>query len=452
MGANYRADAQSPVQEALNSMPKIIPTAILTATLAASAWSQTPAPTAEAPNTPAALNEAAMKAYQAKDYAAFLANEKRALDLQPGTPRLIYNVACGEALQGNAAEAVRRLESLVARKLDLGAEADDDFAGIRNTPDWVHFLASLKELRKPILRSQVAFRLDDPGLIATGVAVDPASGDTYIASIRERKILRRSSKGVVSDFIDPAQDDIFAAVQLAIDPARKLLYATASTAPFMLGYRKEDGTPSGLFAFDVRTGKLARKALLAPDDKRHFLNGLTIDSKGAVYVADSLVGEIFVLRPGATELELFLPPGVFRSTQGLSFSADEKTLYVVDFTNGLWALDMATKKPRRIEAPADAFLVGLDGLSQVPGGFICVQLGVQPNRVVRLVMDPGFQKIARVETLESNHPDYDGPIHGAVHGKDFIYVANSQFSLTNGETGAFAADKAKPTVVLKMPF
>ena len=431
-------------------MLKIVHAAFLTAALATSAWSQTTAP--ELPNTPEALNAAAIKAYQAKDYAAFLADEKKALDLEPGTPRLIYNVACGEALLGNAAEAVRGLEILVDHRLDLGAEKDDDFTRIRSTPEWARFLASLAELRKPIVRSQMAFQLDDPGLIATGVAVDAASGDTYIASIRERKIVRRTSKGVVSDFVTQGQDGIFAVVQLAIDPARKLLYATASTAPFMLGYHKEDGTPSGLFAFDLRSGKLARKVTLPPDGKTHFLNALTLDSKGNIYVADSLVGEIFVLRPGATELELFLPPGVFRSTQGLAFSPDEKILYVIDYTNGLWTLDMATRKPRKIDAPADASLAGLDGLSRVPGGFLCVRIGAQPNGVLRLVMDQPFEKIVRVETLESNRPDYDGPIQGAVDGHDFVYVANSQFSLTNGETGAFAAEKAKATVVLKMPF
>src|SRR5271169_3428842 len=103
----------------------------------------------DVPATPEALNAAAIKAYQSKNYADFLANEKRALALVPSNPRLIYNVACGEALTGNAKEAVRRLDDLAARKLDLGAETDDDFAGIRKTPEWAGFLSKLAELRRP---------------------------------------------------------------------------------------------------------------------------------------------------------------------------------------------------------------------------------------------------------------------------------------------------------------
>src|SRR5579885_1924949 len=52
--------------------------------------------------TASELNAEAVKAYQGKDYGRFLAYEKRALDLDPTNERFIYNVACGEALLGNA--------------------------------------------------------------------------------------------------------------------------------------------------------------------------------------------------------------------------------------------------------------------------------------------------------------------------------------------------------------
>lgn len=404
----------------------------------------------DAPATPEALNAAAIKAYQSKNYVDFLANEKRALALDPSNPRSIYNVACGEALTGNAAEAVRRLDDLVARKLDLGAEADDDFAGIRKTPEWAGFVSKLTELRKPLVRSLVAFKLDDPELIATGVAVDPGSGDTFIASVRERKILRRTKAGAVSDFVSEGRDGFMAAASLLVDSPHQLLFASTASVPFMRGYRKEEDGNSGLFVFDLKTSKLVRKALLA-DDKKHFLNQLAMNRAGDVFVSDSLTPGIYRLKNGAERLELLAGSGAFRSTQGLAFSDDEKTLYVADFSDGVWALDMATGTRRHLDAPADAWLAGLDGLSRVADGFISVQLRVKPERVVRLRLDPQGQRIAAVEILESNHPDYAEPIQGVVVGNAFLYVANSQLGLANGETGAFAVDKAQPTVVLRLP-
>jgi sugar lactone lactonase YvrE len=404
----------------------------------------------DTPATPEALNTAAIKAYQAKDYAAFLANEKHALALDPASPRLIYNVACGEALTGNAAEAVRRLDDLVARKLDLGAETDDDFTSIRKTPEWTGFLAKLGDLRKPLVHSTPAFTLADPELIATGVAVDPSTGDTFIASVRERKIVRRTKSGVVSDFVGEAQDGFMSTACVLVDSFHKLLFASTASVPFMRGYRKEDNGKSGVYVFDLKTGKVLHKAWLS-DSKKHFLNQLLMNRAGDLFVSDSLTPGIYRMKYGTDQLELIAASSAFRSTQGLAFSDDEKTLYVADFSDGVWAVDMAAGTRRKLEAPANAWLGGLDGLSRVADGFIAVQILVKPERVVRLRLDPQGQRIAAVEVLESNHPDYNGPIQGTVDGTSYLYVANSQLALGNGETGAFASDRAKTTVVLRLP-
>lgn len=407
------------------------------------------------PSDPAALNAAAIKAYRAKDYAGFLANEKRALELDPNNSRLMYNVACGQSLTGNAAEAIRLLKELAARRLDLGAETDDDFAAIRNTPAWAELEAKLIEMRKPLVRSQTAFQLSDPAFVATGIAVDPSTGATYIASARERKIIRHTRDGAISDFITQAQDGFLAGDWLAVDSSRRLLFASASAPPFMIGYRKEDFGKSGIFVFDLKTGKLVRKVLLPVDGKLHILNALVLDHQGNAYVSDSATAGIYRLRRDASELEALIPSNLFAATQGLALSSDEKTLYVSDFTDGVWALDIDRQKTsnhrRRLRAPADAWLGGLDGLSRVADGFISVQIGVKPERVLRLHLDKAGQKITSVEVLEINHPDYAGPIQGTVAGGAFFYVANSQLNLANPETGAFATERARATVVLRLP-
>ena len=413
---------------------------------------QTGAASANSADNVASLNAEALNAYQQKDYARFLALEDRALQLSPGDPRLMYNVACGEALQRDSHAAVVKLDQLLALKLDLGAEKDDDFSDIRKTADWAGFESRLAELRsKRVLRSAAAFRLADPDLLATGIAVDSRNGNTYIASVRERKIVRRGKDGAVSDFITPSQDGFLAAASLLIDAKRNILFASTASVPFMMGFQKDDAPRSGVFAFDLKSGKLLKKALLPADGKQHFLNALALDHSGNLYVSDSLRSGIYKLSRGEDELETFVPIDMFRATQGLAFSPDEKTLYVADYTDGVWALDMATKKPRKLEAPAGVWLVGLDGLSRVPDGFIAVQIGVQPARVLHLRLNSAGDKISAVDLLEMNHPDYDEPIQGTVADGSFLYVANSQLERGNGQTGAFAANHGAATVVLRLP-
>jgi sugar lactone lactonase YvrE len=219
----------------------------------------------------------------------------------------------------------------------------------------------------------------------------------------------------------------------------------------MTGYRREDQGLSGLFVFDLRSGKLAAKAMLPADGKRHFLNALAIDRDGNVYVSDTGASGIYRLRRGSKALEVFIPSSLFQATQGLALSSDERTLFVVDYADGLWALDLATRNRRHLDAPADFWLGGLDGLSRVRDGFIAIQIGAKPERVLRLRLDSQRQKIQAVDILEMGHPKYEGPIQGTVVGNDFLYVANSQLDLGNGQTGAFAQDRARPTIVLRLP-
>ncbi len=411
-------------------------------------------PGAAAQQTPPSaegLNTVAVQAYRAKDYGQFLELEKHALALEPDNARYLYNVACGQALQGHAQEAVRSLNQLLARKLELGAENDTDFSGIRDTAAWREFELRVAELRKPVVSSHLAFTLSDKNLIATGVAFDPQTGDVYIASARERKIVRRSKNGAVSDFIQQGQDGFLGGASLAIDSSHHLLFASTAAAPFMLGYKKEVGGQSGVFAFDLKSGKLSRKAMLPADGKDHFLNALAVAKNGDVYVSDSLASGIYRLPEGKQELEVFVPTSIFRATQGLAFSDDERTLYVADYLDGLWAFDMASKTRRRIAAPAGAWLAGLDGLSRGKGGFISVQIGVNPERVLHLLLDDRGEKLTGVDILEMGHPDYSGPIQGVVAGHDFLYVANSQLNLPNPQTGDFPAERARPTIVLRLP-
>jgi len=210
----------------------------------------------------------------------------------------------------------------------------------------------------------------------------------------------------------------------------------------------------------LQSGALVRKAMLGSGADvpagRHFLNALAIDRAGTIYVSDSGTPGIYRLAPGSDRLELFAGADLFHATQGLALSDDERTLFVADYTDGLWAIDLAMKAPpktkRRIDAPGDVWLGGMDGLSRVADGFITVQIGVRPERVAHLHLDASHQHITRVDILEMNHPDYAGPIQGVISGRGFLYIANSQLPIVNQQTGEIPADRARPTIILRLPF
>jgi hypothetical protein len=74
----------------------------------------------------------------ARDYEAYVAGLEVALVRRPDHPAILYNLACAEALAGRAEDAINHL----ARAFELKPEwremmeSDDDFAALRERPDW----------------------------------------------------------------------------------------------------------------------------------------------------------------------------------------------------------------------------------------------------------------------------------------------------------------------------
>ena len=142
-------------------------------------------------DSPQALVARAARAYEAKDYDTFLVLEKQLWTFAPNDPRTIYNVASGQALTNHPADAVSELDKILTMHLDFAAEKDPDFGSILKTPEWARYQERVAALRKPTGISTVAFTIADKGLVASSIAVDDTSGDDYIGSLRQRKILKR---------------------------------------------------------------------------------------------------------------------------------------------------------------------------------------------------------------------------------------------------------------------
>ena len=74
----------------------------------------------------------------AGDYDAYVAALASALVKRPDHPATLYNLACAEALAGRADDALAHLRRALELKPEWAemARKDDDFASVRDAPDW----------------------------------------------------------------------------------------------------------------------------------------------------------------------------------------------------------------------------------------------------------------------------------------------------------------------------
>jgi streptogramin lyase len=396
-----------------------------------------------------AAQQQALEAHQKKDYAGFLAHSQRVAALAPRSTRALYNLACAQALTGHAKEALDLLGRLARMGLALDPAADEDFASLKESPEFQELVRRFKEASDPIARATLAFTLPQKDLITEGIAHDPSSGDFFVSSVHRRKILRIDKAGVVRDFTTEAQDGLMAVLALAVDAPRRVLWASSEGVAYMSGFRKEDEGRSFVFEYDLRTGRLRRRLGLPAGVSDGHLSDLTVASGGDLYVSDPESGRVYRLAAGEDALRVLVPPGPLGSPQGLALSADGRWLFVADYTQGIARVDPRSGAVTLLEAPEDAALTGIDGLILLGGALVGIQNGVRPHRLLSLRLDAAAARIGSVTVLERAHPRWDEPTLGVRVGRDLYYVAASQYGAIQKD-GSLAADKLQPPVVLKL--
>jgi len=163
-----------------------------------------------------------------------------------------------------------------------------------------------------------------------------------------------------------------------------------------------------------------------------------------------MTGEILTLEPDGAALTTLLSAGTLGSPQGMAITPDGAALIVADYSSGLWRVERTTGAARRLSAPADTSLVGVDGLATDGQVVYGLQNGVNPHRVLRLTLDAGWTRIRAVEVMAANLPIIDEPTTGLVRNGELVFVSRSQWSDFGGD-GAQTTLEPAPGIIARLP-
>lgn len=368
------------------------------------------------------------------------------LSASPEHVGMWVEMAAAQARAGNEAEAVKWLEKAAGLGLDFDVADELSYAQVRDTPEFKAVAEKIGANRKVVDRSKVAFQVADKELIPEGIAQDPKTGDFFLGSLSKRKIVRIDKNGKASDFKTSGQDGLWDVLGMKVDPVTGTLWV-CSAANATAG--EAEGS-AGLFQLDLKTGKLLAKHVLPGKPERHLLNDLAFGAKGEVFVTDSEGRAVHRLRPGKTELEVFIAPGTFIYPNGIASSPDGKKLFVADFTKGISVVDVATGQVRPLPHPERVNVYGIDGLYFHKGDLVAVQNGAGTSRIVRFHLGKTMEAIESEEVLESRNPRFDIPTTGVMAGNSFYYIANSQLDRVDQGRIKPDAQLVEP-VVLQVP-
>ena len=388
------------------------------------------------------LQSEAREAYKARDFATFLERIEGASDLRPSHPTLLYYVAGALTLNGRHEEALDVLERIASMGMVYSPEKEPDFEALTRLSRFPGITNAFQRNAAAQGTPSTAARFATAGVIPEGLARDEKAGVFYLSSVRKGAIWRVAKEGATP----LVENHPLAILGLALDSKGHVLWAVASGLVQREGLVSADRDRAELLAIDTRSGKILRK-LAPPGDGRHLLGDVAISPRGEVVVSDSVANEIY--RVSGSTLEPFAR-GAFTSLQGLTWSADGSTLFVSDYSQGLFAIDAKSRDAKLLAVPAEVSLLGLDGIYAAgPRQIIGIQNGTNPNRVIRI--DLGSEGVRAVTTIAANHPSMTGPTLGALGRKRFYFIGNGEWELFD-DKGALR-DGAKPSaaVIFEVP-
>lgn len=416
------------------------------AALFAAVITTAPAQTLEAIAASRKVFAEAAAARERNDTDEYVRLMREVVKLRPDQPGAQFRLAGALARKGEAEESLAILKRIAAQGLFFRPENDADFANIREATGWPGAIAAFAENLKPVVASEVAFRLAERDVLPEGLAHDPKTNTFYVASVHQRKIITRRADGTEAVFGQGREDGLWSVLALKVDAERRHLWATTAAIEQTKDLDPADRGRTALVQFDLDTGKLLKR-FEPPREvgKSRVFGDLVVSSSGRVIVSEAEQGGLWRMSGGV--LEPFIAPGKFASPQGMAFPNQGNWLYVADYSLGLMRVDIATRKVERVKIPGEYSLLGMDGLVRHGNDLIATQNGIRPHRVLRIRLDSGGQ-VAAVAVIEANHPDHAEPTLGVLVGDHFHYIANSQWD--KFPKGQPAADVAPP-VILKLP-
>lgn len=375
-----------------------------------------------------ALRSQAVAAANAGDMtlaAARLAGADALITNHPGLMLLRARVA---AAADQPVEAVAQLARYAGAGLTLDLDNDAALSALAGTSGYAAVAQRIADNRAPVGAERLIPLATVPGAVLVESLVRDGRRDRWLVSqVAGRTVVALDDNGTITEFLMP-DPRVSGVLGLALEPSGDTLWAATAALPPATHGQAGPPPAAALLRIDVATGRVTATYPAPADGRDRTFGDLVRGPDGTVFVADATAGEVFRLRPGAAALEPLVGAGTFGSPQGMVVTPDGAALIVADYSSGLWRVDLHSGRATPLTAPADASLVGVDGLTTDGRFLYAIQNGTAPQRILQLTPDTGWTRLTAVTTLAANLPALDEPTTGLVHHGRLVLISRSQWS------------------------
>jgi hypothetical protein len=374
---------------------------------------------------PGQLEAESRQAYEDGDYLRFYIANMKLHNRFPYVPLYMANIVRACALLDKSATAYHYMHKMQQQGLSYDFNQFEDTENIRNTQAYDYINNMMIEAGAPAGEGTVAMTLAGNPEDYGAITWDGSRDRLLVGTVRDGRILAVDRDGDSEVLLQANADNgLWSVNGLAVDEGRKRLWVSSAATPAFAGYAESDGNRNAVFEFDLETLERVGRYDVPADGLYHELGGMALTGDGQLYVADTVRPVVYRKHPDQPRLEPFVASAELVAFTDVAVTPDNSRLFASDPVMGIFLVDPKAQTAAMLSGPETLNLGGIQAVEYRDGDLFVVQAGIQPERLVRLELDPTGAAVDKVVPLAVALEPFERPGQGTVVQGDIFYFAN----------------------------
>lgn len=394
----------------------------------------------------------AQEAREKEFYARYEQVVKRLTELSPFNPNYRFALARAYALQDKKSEAYNELINLQREGLSYPVGDQEGFDKIKGTGAYDYIEENMVANANAFGEGETVFTVSEnySGMLFENIAFDQAADRFLLGSIRSGAIYEYTDKGGFKEFIKPAdiKTGPWGIIDLVIDNQAGVLWTASATLPHYTGTTPNNFGHAMISKFKLSTGELLNNFAMGKTEQPMLFNGLHLSAQQNLYFINAFSSDFFKIAKDGDAVEQLLSLPGLKNIKALTTNSDESILYFSDYEMGLFVINMETKQVAPMVKNGEGFYGGINDLFYEDGDLVIIQSGVNPARLMRLVLTDDLLLKTKFP-IEASHPKFKSLGNGFLLDGDVYYAANSQWAKTDGLGRLLPETMWEPLLIMK---